>query len=476
MEYEVVIGLEIHCELKTNTKIFCSCLNRFGGEPNTHCCPICIGHPGTLPKLNRQAIEYTAMAGVALNCEIQKYSKFDRKNYFYPDLPKAYQTSQFDFPTCKNGHIEFVSGNEKKRVRINRIHLEEDAGKLVHSEWGNGTLVDYNRGGVPLIEIVTEPDLRSTDDAVAFLETVRNILKYTGVSDCKMQEGSLRCDVNLSLRKFGAKEFGTRTEMKNLNSFKAAHRSMLYEIKRQSQILDEGGTVLQETRRWDDIKGKSFPMRSKEDAHDYRYFPEPDLVPVVLSQEEIKNIKTLVPELPVQKKERYISTLGLSEYDADVLTADKEVSIFFDEICSSYDNYKNVANWIMSEILRRLKEEKSEDTVIPVKGSDFAVLLKLQDAQIIGQAAVKTVLDRLWAGETDPEAIVEKLGLKQISDTSEIAALVCRIVEENPQPAADYRSGNTKAIAFFVGKIMKETKGKANAKIVNELLVAELNK
>ena len=474
MEYQVVIGLEVHSELNTQSKIFCSCKNQFGGKPNTHCCPICSGHPGVLPVLNKKAVEYTVMAGLALNCNILEFSKFDRKNYYYPDLPKAFQTSQFDLPLCKDGYLEFLHEGQQRKIRINRIHLEEDAGKLIHSEWGSGTLVDYNRCGVPLIEIVTEPDMQSPEEAVVFLEHIKTVLKYTGVSDCKMEEGSLRCDINLSLKEKGSDKLGTRTEMKNVNSFKAAYRAMLYEIKRQKELLSSGEKVVQEPRRWDDIKGRSYSMRSKEDAHDYRYFPEPDLVPLVLSSDYIQEIKSKIPELPSQRKEKYMKIYGLPEYDAEVLTSDKDISDFFDECCKLYDNKKALSNWVMGDIMRKLKE--SDNQTIPVSAQNFTQLLKLYDDKTISQNAAKTVFEKIWEKDTDPKEIIEKEGLKQISDTGELLEMVKKIIEANPQPVSDYKSGNKKAIAFFVGQIMKETKGKANPQTINKLLTEELEK
>jgi aspartyl-tRNA(Asn)/glutamyl-tRNA(Gln) amidotransferase subunit B len=474
MNFDTVIGLEIHCELKTKTKIFCSCRNKFGGAPNTNCCPACSGHPGTLPVLNKQAVEYAVMAGIALNCKINKFSKFDRKNYFYPDLPKAYQVSQFDFPICTNGSLTIDVDGQNKQIRINRIHLEEDAGKLIHSEWGSGTLVDYNRGGVPLIEIVTEPDMSSPEEAIAFLENIINVLKYSGVSDCKMEEGSIRCDVNLSLKEAGSGKLGTRTEMKNLNSFKSAYKAMQYEIKRQTAILSGGGKVLQETRRWDDNSGKSYSMRSKEDAQDYRYFPDPDLVPLILDDEYINEIKSKLPELPAQKIERYTREYNLSAYDAQVLSADREVAEFFDQCCIGYDNKKALANWIMGDIMRKIKEKNQSSINIPVKPEDFIKLLNMYDDKTISQNAAREVLDKMWDGGGEPAQIVEKLGLKQISDTGELLNMVKEIIKNNPKPADDYRQGNKKALAFFVGQIMKATKGKANPQTLNELLIKEL--
>lgn len=476
MDYEIVIGLEVHSELKTKSKVFCSCENGFGGKPNTRCCPICSGHPGTLPVLNRTAVDYTVKAGLALNCEIETFSKFDRKNYYYPDLPKAYQISQFPLPLCKNGRLDFAVEGVKKSVRINRIHLEEDAGKLVHSEWGEGTLVDYNRCGVPLIEIVTEPDMRSPEEALAFLETLKSILKYTGVSDCKMEQGSIRCDVNLSLRKPGAKEFGVRSEMKNVNSFKAAYRAMVYEAKRQAEILDRGGVVEQETRRWDDAKGKSFVMRTKEDAHDYRYFPEPDLVPVVLAPERVEEIRAELPELPAARKARYETEFGLPAYDAEVLTADRGLADFFEETVALYDKPKTVSNWMMGEVLRKCKETESEEFSVPFAAKHFAKLLEIYEKQVVNQAGAKKIFEMLWVKNEDPEEIVEREGLRQVDDSDAIRKAILEIIAANPRPVADYKAGNKKAVAFFVGQVMKATKGKANPQTVNKILAEELEK
>ncbi len=473
MDYEVVIGLEVHAELATKSKIFCGCKNEFGGEPNTHCCPVCSGHPGVLPVLNRQAVEYAVKAGLALNCQIQRFSKFDRKNYFYPDLPKAYQISQFDLPFCKDGFLDVRAGEKTSRVRINRIHLEEDAGKLVHSEWGSGTLVDYNRCGVPLIEIVTEPDMRSPEEALAFLEQLKSILKYSGVSDCKMEQGSLRCDVNLSLRPFGQAEFGVRSEMKNVNSFSAAFRAMNYEIKRQAKLLDEGKPVEQETRRWDDQKGMSFVMRTKEDAHDYRYFPEPDLVPVVLEQDYIESLRASLPELPAARQARYLKEYGLSEYDAGQLVAEKEVSDFFDACAALCPDKKELCNWVLGEVLRKRKEA-GEESPIPLRPEGLTALLALYREGRISQKTARDVFETMWTTGEDPAAIVEREGLAQNNDAGELGGLVRELVDQNPQAVKDFLGGNTKAMAFFVGQVMKATKGKANHKLVNELLQKEL--
>lgn len=475
-DYEIVIGLEVHSELNTESKIFCSCKNQFGGEPNTHCCPVCSGMPGTLPVLNKKAVMYTVKAGLACGCNISKFSKFDRKNYYYPDLPKAYQISQFDLPLCVGGKIDFQVDGEDKSVRLNRIHLEEDAGKLIHSEYGGGTLVDYNRCGVPLIEIVTEPDMRSPEEAIAFLETLRSILKYTGVSDCKMEQGSLRCDINVSIRKKGDTEFGTRTEMKNVNSFKAAYRAMQYESKRQIKLLEEGKEVIQETRRWDDNSNKSYTMRTKEDAQDYRYFPDPDLVPVVLTDKQIEDIKATLPKLPNERKKQYVEEYGLPAYDADVLTKDKEIADYFDAMQAKYNNPKTLSNWIMGDVMRMLKENDSDEIIIPIAPEALVDLLQMIDKGSISLAASKQVFEEMWKTGEKADAIVAKLGLTQINDTEELEKMVVDIIKNNPKPYEDYKSGNTKARAFFVGQVMKATKGKANPKIVNEILNKELDK
>lgn len=473
MDYEMTIGLEIHCELKTATKIFCDCENVFGGQPNTHCCPVCSGFPGVLPVLNKKAVEYTVKAGLALNCEISSYCKWDRKNYFYPDLPKAWQTSQYDLPLVGKGEVEYKAESEVKKVRINRIHLEEDAGKLIHE--GGYTKVDYNRCGVPLMEIVTEPDLHSAQQVAAFLAELKSILKYTGVSDVKMQEGSLRCDVNLSVAKKGEK-MGTRTETKNLNSFRAVTRAIAFEYARQVEELQAGRAIVQETRRWDDAKGEGYAMRSKEDAHDYRYFPEPDLMPVVLSQSDVEEIRKSIPMLKNARIQKYTQQLGLPLYDAEILTADREVADLFDRAVQIYDNPKKVSNYIMSEILRKGKEAGSEDVTVGINARQLADLLKLIESGVISLAASKEVLDKIWLTDGDAEKAVEQLGLKQVSDAGEIEDVVRKIIEDNPKVVADYLSGNEKVTAFFVGQTMKATKGKANPKIVNEVLARLLKK
>ncbi len=463
MEYDVVIGLEVHCELKTNTKCFCSCKNSFGDNPNSNCCPVCLGFPGALPVLNKKAVEYAIMAGLAFNCEINNYSVFERKNYFYPDLSKAYQISQLEYPLCINGKVEFNVNGNKKVVRLNRIHLEEDAGKLVHDGVG-GSIIDYNRGGVPLIEIVTEPDISSADEAVAFLETLKHTIAYTGISDVKMEEGSLRCDVNLSVKPKGSDKLGTRTEMKNLNSFKAVHRAICYEQKRQIEEIEDGHRIIQQTLRWDDSIGETKSMRTKEDSQDYRYFPDPDLIAVNITPQQVLDIKNSLPVLPSVRKENYIN-LGLSDYDAGLLVASKTISDYFDEVYSKVNNAKLVANWIINEVLR-----KTVDNNILISANNFAELLQLVASNEISATAGKQVFEQLWGTDNTASQIVEKLGLKQISDSGELQKIVEQVVINNPKSVEDYKSGNVKAIGFLVGQVMKVSAGKANPQKVNELL------
>lgn len=476
MEYEVVIGLEVHVELSTESKVFCSCKNEFGGEPNTHCCPVCTGMPGVLPVLNEKAVEYTVKAGLATNCTISGFSKMDRKGYYYPDLPKAYQISQFDLPLCKSGHVDITADGTERRVRINRIHLEEDAGKLLHEGFGGLTAADYNRCGVPLIEIVTEPDLRSSEEARVFLETLKSTMQYIDISDCKMQEGSLRCDVNVSVREKGAKEYGTRTEMKNVNSFRSAVRSIEYETKRQIRLLNQGQTVTQETMRWDDGKGMSFSMRSKEEAHDYRYFPDPDLMPIILSDEAIQAIRDAMPELAAARKKRFMAQYGLPEYDADILTASRPLAEFFEQCAQQYGNYKAISNWMMSDLLRLLKDADIEITDIKVTPTHLARILKMVDEGKVNVTVGKGIFEEIFATGEEPEAIVQKKGLGQINDEGELLSLVTVIINDNPQVVADYKNGKEKAFIFFVGQVMKATKGKANPKLVNEMIKTELDK
>lgn len=474
-DYEMVMGLEVHAELSTKTKIFCSCPTEFGGEPNTHTCPICMAMPGTLPVLNEKVVEYAVKAGLATNCEISRDSKNDRKNYFYPDLPKSYQISQFDKPLCEHGYIEIEDdeGNPKK-IRLTRIHIEEDAGKLNHNEFGGGSLVDLNRAGVPLIEIVSEPDLRSSGEAERYLKKLKSILEYIEVSDCKMQEGSLRADVNVSVRKKGAIEYGTRTEMKNMNSFKAITRAIEYEADRQIDVIEEGGKIDQETLRWDDISGRTFSMRDKEDAQDYRYFPDPDLVAIKLSEEYIENIKNSLPELPESRKARYMEEFKLSEKDSNLLTASKYLSNIFEEAESICKNAKAAANWLLSDISRILNEKEMEPDQIPFTGKELAKLVELIDKGTISSAIGKKVVTELFENPKNPEEIVKEKGWIQISDEGAIKEVIMKILENNPQSVADYKAGKDRALGFLVGQAMKETKGKANPQMLNKMFLEEL--
>ncbi len=474
MLYETVIGLEVHVELATATKIFCGCENKFGGAPNTHCCPVCTGMPGVLPVLNEKVVEFAAKAGLATNCKVATFSKMDRKGYYYPDLPKAYQISQFDLPICKDGYVDIIAESGSKRIRITRIHMEEDAGKLLHDA-GAGTAVDYNRCGVPLIEIVTEPDMRSAEEARMFLETLKSIMQYTGVSDCKMQEGSLRCDVNISVREAGSDSLGTRTEMKNLNSFSAVCRAIEAESARQIAEIEDGGVIRQETRRFDDVKGKSYPMRGKEEAHDYRYFPDPDLVPVTLSDERIQELYHSLPELPEAKKKRYVEQMGLSEYDAGVLTAEKDIAMFFEACLDEYSEPKKVCNLIMTDLLRLLKEDGAEPECIPVSPEQLAETLRLIDSGQVNITVGKAVFEETFRTGENPADIVKKKGLEQISDTDELRAMLRDIIAANPGPLADYKGGKEKALTFFVGQVMKATRGQANPQVVNSLAREELD-
>lgn len=478
-DYEVIIGLEVHAELSTNTKIYCNCTTEFGADPNTHCCPICTGMPGTLPVLNEKVVEYAVKAGLATNCEISRFSKQDRKNYFYPDLPKAYQTSQYDLPLCEHGYLDVNVGEGentyKKKIGITRIHIEEDAGKLIHDAYTGDTLVDMNRCAVPLIEIVSEPDIRSADEAVAYMQTLKSILEYLEVCDCKMQEGSLRCDVNLSVRPVGQKEFGTRTETKNLNSFKAIYNSIVFETKRQIEELENGGTIYQETRRFDDVKGIGYAMRTKEDANDYRYFPEPDLAPIVLSDEYINQLQKSLPEMPHLKKERYMNEYGLPEYDAEQLTASKYVASFFEKATEICHNAKSVSNWIMSDLFRMMNEKEITITECKITEENLAKLILLIDKGTISSKIAKQIFEEMFETGENPEIIVEKKGLVQISNEGEILKMVQKVVENNPQSVEDFKAGKDRALGFLVGQIMKETKGKANPQMVNKLLLEILN-
>ena len=472
--YEVIIGLEVHAELSTKTKIFCSCPTTFGAAPNTHTCPICMAMPGTLPVLNEKVVEYAVKAGLATNCEISRNSKNDRKNYFYPDLPKAYQISQFDQPLCEHGYVEIETSEEKKKIRLTRIHIEEDAGKLNHDEFAGGSLVDLNRAGVPLIEIVSEPDLRGSEEVEAYLKKLKSILEYIEVSDCKMQEGSLRADVNVSVRKKGDTKLGTRTEMKNMNSFKSITRAIEYEVDRQIDVIEDGGEVEQETLRWDDVSGKTFPMRDKEDAQDYRYFPDPDLVAIKLSEEYIENIKNTLPELPESRRERYLKDYGLSEKDANIITASKYLSDLFEGAIKVCNNPKAVNNWIISDISRILNETEMEPIQIPFDSKQLGNLIILIDKGTISSSIAKKVLEELFENPRDPEEIIKEKGWIQISDEGAIKEVVLKVLEANPQSVADYKAGKEKAIGFLVGQAMKATKGKANPQMLNEMFKKEI--
>lgn len=475
-DYEVIIGLEVHAELSTKTKIFCSCPTEFGGAPNTHTCPICMAMPGTLPVLNEKVIEYAVKAGLATNCEISKNSKNDRKNYFYPDLPKSYQISQFDRPICEHGFIEIETEQGKKNIRLTRIHIEEDAGKLNHDEFGGGTLVDLNRAGVPLIEIVSEPDLRSAEEVEQYLRKLKSILEYIEVSDCKMQEGSLRADVNVSVRRKGETELGTRTEMKNMNSFRSIVRAIEYEVNRQIDIIEDGGKVEQETLRWDDVSGKTFSMRDKEDAQDYRYFPDPDLVAIKLSEEYINDIKNNLPELPESRKHRYLNNYNLSEKDAKLITSSKYLSDLFEDSIKICNNPKAVNNWIISDISRILNETEMEPIEIPFDANQLGKLVILIDKGTISSSIGKKVLVELFENPRDPEEIIKEKGWIQISDEGAIKEVVIKVLQANPQSIADYKGGKDKALGFLVGQAMRETKGKANPQMLNKMFLEELNK
>lgn len=469
-QYETVIGLEVHVELATRTKIFCGCSTAFGGAPNTHTCPVCTGMPGSLPVLNRQVVDYALAVGLAANCRINQYCKFDRKNYFYPDNPQNYQISQLYLPICYDGGVEIETQEGKKTVGIHEIHMEEDAGKLIHDEWEDCTLVDYNRSGVPLIEIVSEPDMRSADEVIAYLDKLRLMIQYLGASDCKLQEGSMRADVNLSVRPAGSKELGTRTEMKNLNSFKAIARAIEGERARQIELLEAGRPVIQETRRWDDNKECSFPMRSKEDAQDYRYFPDPDLPPVVIDDDWIARVRQRQPELRTEKIARYKEEYALSDYDAGIITSSKKLADLFEETARLCDKPKKAANWIMGETLRLLKEREMEPEELTFSAANLARLIGLAEDGVINGSVAKEVFEVMFDKDMDPAAYVEEKGLKTVSDQGALEAAIRRVVEENPQSVADYRSGKKKAMGFLVGQTMKAMGGKADPGAVNRIL------
>ena len=469
-QYETVIGLEVHVELATKTKIFCGCSTAFGGAPNTHTCPVCTGMPGSLPVLNKKVVEYAMAVGLATNCKITQVCKFDRKNYFYPDNPQNYQISQLYLPIVRDGYVEIEVGEQKKKVRIHEMHMEEDAGKLIHDEWEDCSLVDYNRSGVPLIEIVSEPDMRSADEVIAYLEKLRMICQYLGASDCKLQEGSMRADVNLSVREVGASEFGTRTEMKNLNSFKAIGRAIEGERARQIELIEEGKKVIQETRRWDDNKESSFTMRSKEDAQDYRYFPDPDLTPVVISDEWIEKIRAQQPELRTEKLERYKKEFDIPDYDAQIITNSKHMADLFEAATAICKKPKKVSNWLMGETLRLLKENNMDPEDLSFAPENLAKLVDLADAGTVNSSVAKEVFEQIFKENVDPEVYIEEHGLKTVNDEGALKATIEQIVSENPQSVADYKGGKKKAIGFLVGQTMKAMKGKADPASVNKIL------
>ena len=488
-KYQIIIGLEVHAELATATKVFCGCGTKFGADPNSQTCPVCLGMPGVLPVLNEKVVLSAIRIALALNCKINLYNKFDRKNYYYPDLPKNYQISQQYLPIAADGHLDiFVSHDknsasdaitgEKKHIRINNIHIEEDAGKNLHAEdtgLQNMSLVDFNRAGVPLLEIVTYPDMRNLQEVEKFMTDLRNILLYTGVSDCKMEEGSLRFEANVSLKPAGQTELGPRVEMKNLNSFKMVLSALQYEIKRQEELLREGKEVIQETRLWDEKKDKTYSMRSKEEAHDYRYFPEPDLVPLTIDEKLLNEIRSSIPELPASKFERFCKEYGLSEYDAGVLTQNRTLSDFYEEVTAVFHEPKTVSNWVMGELLSILNEQKQELTDCPISPQQFAELMELLKKGTINSPSAKSILREMFHSGKNAKELVEEKGLSQISDEEDIKKIVSKAISENPGSANDYRKGKKKALGFLVGQVMKATKGRANPKLVNKLLQEALD-
>ena len=468
--YETVIGLEVHVELATKTKIFCGCSTAFGGAPNTHTCPVCTGMPGSLPVLNKGVVEKAIAVGLATNCSITRNCKFDRKNYFYPDNPQNYQISQLYYPICRNGYIEIEANGTKKQVGIHEIHMEEDAGKLVHDPYDDTSLVDFNRSGVPLIEIVSEPDMRSADEVIAYLDKLRMIIQYLGASDCKLNEGSMRADVNLSVREVGAEQYGTRTEMKNLNSFKAIARAIENEQERQIDLLEEGKSVTQETRRWDDTKGYSYAMRSKEDAQDYRYFPDPDLVPIIISDEWLEEIQARQPELRAEKQQRYKQEYDIPEYDIDIITASKKMADLFEETIALGAAPKKVSNWLMVETMRLLKEHEKEADELSFSAENLAKLIQMVEAKEINGTVAKEVFEQIFEQDVNPEEYVEAHGLKTVNDEGALRSVVEEVIAANPQSVSDYKNGKEKAIGFLVGQTMKAMKGKADPGAVNKML------
>ncbi|HYA87291.1 MAG TPA: Asp-tRNA(Asn)/Glu-tRNA(Gln) amidotransferase subunit GatB [Nitrospirota bacterium] len=475
MKYETVIGLEVHAQLQTKTKIFCGCETRFGEEANTRTCPVCIGMPGVLPVLNKKALEYIVKTGLATNCTISPYSRFARKNYFYPDLPKGYQISQYELPVCEHGSVEIIVDGKLKRIGITRIHLEEDAGKNLHQTESGASLVDLNRAGTPLMEIVSEPDIRTAEEATEYLKKLRSILRYIEVSDADMEKGNFRCDANISIRPAGTKELGTRTEIKNVNSFKFVQKALEYEIKRQAQILDEGGRIVQETRLFDSAKGVTFSMRQKEEAHDYRYFPEPDLVPIVVSKATVVKIAATIPELPDVKRTRFVKEYGIPEYDADMLTQSRATADYFEEAVKFSNQPKAVSNWMMGELMRLLKADGKEIESCPVKPDKLAGMIKMINDGVISIKIAKTVFEEMYVSGKDAGTVVQEKGLVQVSDMDAIDQIIANVIRANPGQAADYKAGKEKLFGFFVGQVMKMSKGKANPDLVNQLLKKKLS-
>lgn len=477
IQYETVIGLEVHVELKTHSKIFCGSSAAFGADPNSHVCPVCLGLPGVLPVINEKVVEYAILVALALNCRIAGFSKFDRKNYYYPDMPKNYQISQYDLPVARNGYLTIEVNGGTRKIGITRLHIEEDTGKLLHQGTITTTpysLVDYNRAGVPLIEIVSEPDLRSPEEAGWYLEKLKSIIQYTGVSDCRMEEGSLRCDANISVRPAGNREFGTKTEIKNMNSFKALQKALTYEVRRQIEVLEEGGRIVQETRTWDEGKEITLPMRSKEEAHDYRYFPEPDLVPLVIEPEWVEDIRRTLPELPDARRDRYVQKYGLPAYDAGVLTATKEMADYFEACLAVYPHPKAISNWVMGDLSRLLNMHNLDITCCPVEPAGLASLLQLLEEDTISGKIAKTVFEEMFVTGKDAKTIVKEKGLVQISDQNAITPVVDEVIADNSKTVSDYRAGKDKALGFLVGQVMKATWGKANPELVNKLLKEKL--
>lgn len=468
-DYEVTIGLEVHAELKTNTKCFCSCKNEFGGEPNTHCCPVCVGMPGALPVINKRAVELTIKAGLCMGCDINDIAVFERKNYFYPDLSKAYQISQLVRPICLHGGVKLDSG---KFIRLNRIHLEEDAGKLVHKSETIGTLIDYNRGGVPLIEMVSEPDMSSPEEAIEFLGKLRENLIYADIAECKMQEGGMRCDVNVSIREKGQKEYGTKVEMKNINSFKAVERAIKFEVERQKDILENGGTVRQETRRWDDVLGESSSMRSKEDSKDYRYFPDPDILAIEIPRENVEKIRKELPLLPAERKEKYMGEFGLSLYDTNLLLSEKVYSNFFDECVKLYNKPKSIVNWIQSQVLSLIKDEEEKE--IKISASNLTKIIEMLEKKEISQQDSRTLFAKCWEEDIDAKEFAKSSGMLSTLSENELEKIMDEVISENPKACEDFKTTPDKVMPFFIGQVMKKTKGKANSEVVRKYFTEKL--